>query len=73
MKIRCKNCGKRFDAEMYSGLCPKCGTYNDMRWTKGSGRFRSVRLRNVRFQSGQFQSGRPRRRPRAQRAGEGSR
>ena len=31
MRIRCKECGKRFDAEMYSGLCPKCGTYNDMR------------------------------------------
>lgn len=28
MKIKCKNCGKRFDTEMYSGLCPKCGTYN---------------------------------------------
>ena len=31
MKIRCKNCGKRFDAEMYSGLGPNCGTYNAMR------------------------------------------
>lgn len=30
MKIKCKKCGKRFDAEMYSGLCPKCGTYNGM-------------------------------------------
>ncbi len=28
MKIRCKSCGKHFDPEVYSGLCPKCGTYN---------------------------------------------
>lgn len=28
MKIKCKKCGKRFELEMYSGLCPKCGTYN---------------------------------------------
>lgn len=28
LKIKCKKCGKRFDIEMYSGLCPKCGTYN---------------------------------------------
>lgn len=28
MKIRCKSCGKRFDQEMYSGLCPRCGSYN---------------------------------------------
>ena len=30
MKIKCKSCGKRFDPEMYSGLCPKCGTYNKL-------------------------------------------
>ena len=28
MKIRCSRCGKRFDADVYSGLCPKCGAYN---------------------------------------------
>lgn len=28
MKTKCKKCGKRFDPEVYSGLCPKCGTYN---------------------------------------------
>lgn len=28
MKIKCKKCGKHFDPDMYSGLCPKCGTYN---------------------------------------------
>lgn len=28
MKIKCKKCGKNFDPEIYSGLCPKCGTYN---------------------------------------------
>lgn len=28
LKIKCKKCGRHFDAEMYSGLCPKCGTYN---------------------------------------------
>ncbi|MFR3251064.1 MAG: hypothetical protein ACLTQL_08405 [Eisenbergiella sp.] len=28
MKIKCSRCGKRFDADMYSGLCPKCGAYN---------------------------------------------
>ncbi|MDO4293494.1 MAG: hypothetical protein Q4C65_09755 [Eubacteriales bacterium] len=28
MKIKCRKCGKRFDTEMYSGLCPRCGAYN---------------------------------------------
>lgn len=28
MRGKCKKCGKHFDLEMYSGLCPKCGTYN---------------------------------------------
>lgn len=28
MKIVCKKCGKRFDQEVYMGLCPNCGTYN---------------------------------------------
>lgn len=27
MKIRCKECGKRFDDELYNGVCPKCGYY----------------------------------------------
>lgn len=31
MKIRCEKCGKRFDPEIYSGLCPKCGAYNGKR------------------------------------------
>ncbi len=28
MKGKCKKCGKHFDLDVYSGLCPKCGTYN---------------------------------------------
>lgn len=27
MKVTCKNCGKRFDYDLYMGLCPKCSTY----------------------------------------------
>lgn len=27
MKVKCKTCGKRFDYEMYYGICPKCGAY----------------------------------------------
>lgn len=27
MKVKCKNCGKIFDAENYSCLCPHCGTW----------------------------------------------
>lgn len=27
MKVKCKNCGKTFDAENYSCLCPHCGTW----------------------------------------------
>lgn len=27
MKIRCSDCKKRFDYDMYSGVCPKCGNY----------------------------------------------
>lgn len=26
--VRCKKCNKRFDEEMYSHICPKCGLYN---------------------------------------------
>lgn len=33
MKIRCSRCGKRFDADVYSGLCPKCGAYNGKHMT----------------------------------------
>lgn len=33
MKIKCKKCGKRFEPDMYSGLCPKCGTYNGSHMT----------------------------------------
>lgn len=36
MKIRCKRCGKAFDVEMYSGICPKCGTYNASRRNDGA-------------------------------------
>ncbi len=28
MKIRCSSCRKRFDYDVYSGICPKCGEYN---------------------------------------------
>lgn len=28
MKIKCKKCGKRFDWDVYSGICPKCAAYN---------------------------------------------
>lgn len=27
MKIKCKNCEKRFDYEKHTGICPKCGHY----------------------------------------------
>lgn len=27
MKVRCRGCNKRFDYELHSGLCPKCGEY----------------------------------------------
>ncbi len=27
MKVKCRNCGKRFDYDLYTGLCPKCSTY----------------------------------------------
>ncbi len=30
MKARCKECGKRFDYDLYSGICPKCGNYMRM-------------------------------------------
>lgn len=36
MKIRCKSCGKHFDPEVYSGLCPKCGTYNRIQGDESS-------------------------------------
>lgn len=27
--MRCGRCGKNFDEEMYSGICPKCGHFNN--------------------------------------------
>lgn len=27
MKVTCRNCGKHFDYDTYTGLCPKCSTY----------------------------------------------
>jgi len=29
--MRCGRCGKSFDEEMYSGICPKCGHFNNRR------------------------------------------
>ncbi|MBQ7840328.1 MAG: hypothetical protein IJ390_07600 [Lachnospiraceae bacterium] len=34
MKIKCSKCGKNFEPDMYSGLCPKCGTYNGAKRTE---------------------------------------
>lgn len=31
MKIICKKCHKRFDGDLYSYVCPKCGTYSGSR------------------------------------------
>ncbi|MBQ9608913.1 MAG: hypothetical protein IJV15_05640 [Lachnospiraceae bacterium] len=28
MKVKCRECGKRYDYDVYSGICPKCSTYN---------------------------------------------
>ena len=28
MKIKCVNCGKKFDTGKYSNICPACSTYN---------------------------------------------
>ena len=28
MKVKCTHCGKRFDFELHTGLCPNCATYN---------------------------------------------
>lgn len=28
MKIKCVNCGKKFNVEKYSNICPTCSTYN---------------------------------------------
>lgn len=27
--MRCRKCGKNFDGEIYSGICPKCGHFNN--------------------------------------------
>ena len=27
MKVKCPDCKKRFEYELYSGVCPKCGNY----------------------------------------------
>lgn len=28
MKVKCDSCGKKFDTEMYSGICPRCGKFH---------------------------------------------
>lgn len=28
MKIRCSECGKRYDYDVYTGICPRCSVYN---------------------------------------------
>ena len=28
MLIKCSKCGKMYDYEKYSGICPKCARYN---------------------------------------------
>lgn len=28
MKIKCRKCGKGFDPDIYSGICPRCGAYS---------------------------------------------
>ncbi len=30
MKVRCVDCRKKFDYELYGGVCPKCGNYMRM-------------------------------------------
>lgn len=42
MKIKCRKCGKKFDSDVYSGLCPKCGTYNG-KHMYDSGAFDSIK------------------------------
>ena len=28
MKVKCDSCGKRFETDMYSGICPRCGKFH---------------------------------------------
>ena len=31
--MKCISCGKNFDEEKYYRICPKCGTYNNVKKT----------------------------------------
>ncbi len=42
--MRCGRCGKSFDEEMYSGICPKCGHFNNRQAEYDVNRYFSARF-----------------------------
>lgn len=42
--MRCGRCGKHFDEEMYSGICPKCGHFNNRRTEYDVSRYFSAKF-----------------------------
>lgn len=42
--MRCGRCGKNFDEEMYSGICPKCGHFNNRRTEYDVSKYFSARF-----------------------------